>query len=801
MNSKTHTWLSLLKTFFRNAYVISLILLPAAIATGCKDDISLNNQDNNGRFAETIPAGTKLYSYIRLLPVDGLPSRADGDENLNHDQYGPNDKYDADFEAGNESFESKIDNFLILFFDKDGNCIAHFESESKTQIKYDDDRVSDEDDEIDDGLAKNEDDGFIEKIGWDILIPVDVETAEKIEQLDDDSGIDSYFVIVNYNDDILKKNDEGKLTTCLLTYHDATLREYSIINKKNLETISFDQYQRIVGTVRNGFIMTSAGHFEGSKYYWADPKPAGNNVLYKTKNEAKEHPLTIFVERIAARADFSIDTDNIKPIEVFYNETDVYQLKFMPDCWALEATEKETYIPKNLEYDTKSEFNLTTNVYPGDFVDWIDYNNNRIFWSMSKAFKPTNDTHGIYPAKGTEKTEKVNLTLNYLTFEEIGSPQYQLKEKFGSKNILQGTLYNLEHTFKSDISGNMATTSELNNAVNPYAVPTSVVLRGRYTIEPVDPSTGEPGNPSTDEKLENGEVDDSKIPNGDNVITTTMLQKGFYIRYVDMERTDLESDPQKTYQYHLYLEENKEGKDDLLEAMLKEQYMIWEPVRDEAGEIIKDEKGEIVSFQPVRDSKNGLLAIINTYTRHDITDGEWIDASNTYTLQLKATGSDLYYKTSGDDSFHLIEDNNLTTANKALQKQLGYAQRYWQAYAFFYAPIPHYSGESDPFDISKGRRAYNGLFNYDQNEDFSYKKKTDGNYIVKHRTGDFGFVRNHIYNITINGIGNLGYGIPNIDVIPLPEPRLDHKLYQFDLELKILPWNVYEYTFDIEGRK
>lgn len=740
---------------FRMVASMFLALTMGMAGFSCTDDLGVNPDDK--KTPEVIPAGTKLYSYIRVLPVDGIPSRAD-------DNYGEND-YPADFVPGNKEYESRIINMLIIFYDKDDKVLTYKELDESylEKLKFDK--------ELRENLAINETDGVIEQFGYDVLIPIEEEVAENLLVDDAENFIGSYFVILNYNEDLLRDLKAVIETTSQKT---GMAKDVIITQTVNSHQLDKDSKSKL------GFLMTTAGHFNlSNNYFWYDVAPEGNKVLYRTATEARANAITIYVERLAARVDFEVKK-NIDKIEVFYNESDVYELIFTPIDWTLEATEKNSFLPKQMDKNSNTEV-YATNVYPSDFYEWIQYNHNRVFWAKSKEFQPS----GKYPSKGDELKNGEQLILKYVKFVDFIDTEYNI-----SKNLdenWKGRLYDLEHTFYSEIA--TYSESELNKAVNPYAVPTSVVLGGRYT-------TATLATPGTDEKDEKGDEDETHKP----TVKSLDLTDGFYIRFVDMERTDLGSDPQKTYQYHLYLEgrnasPGKEARtDELLEAMLKEQYMIWEAV--------KDTEGEITSYKVVRNNKNDIFTITNTQTRYmgnpTIDEDKWIDASNTYTLQLTGNGSDLFYKTSATDTYHAIEDDtSLAAANKALQKQLGYAQRYWQGYAFFYAPIPHYSGDYDPFDKNKTGRSYNGLFNYKATDGVYDRNATTGNYIVNHYTGDFGFVRNHIYNITINKIGNLGYGIPDKEFIPLPEPRIDHKLYQFDLELKILPWNIFEYTFDI----
>lgn len=744
-----------------------LMLCIGVAATSCKDESLIGDGSENPTIGgETLPAGTKLYTYIKLVQADGTYTRAGKGD----DTYGgaDNKDYDADFEAGKDD-ESRIDNLLFIFYDKEGNWIAQFESDSFTKKEYEDKRDPSKDDGmvLDKDDEDEKDDGvIIEKIGWETLIKVELKLYETIDK----DKIGSYFVVLNYNQGLADELKEKKQSDVVTT----------IVN--NYQLSETDEAKP------KGFLMTTAGHFnkvnEGN-YLWYDELPEGNEGLYESVKEAKDNPLTVYVERLASRIEFEIDTQKIEPIEVLYGETDVYKLWFKPDFWAVEAQEKNSYLNKNLENPQKEPDYRTVNVYHNDFADWIDYKQNRVFWAKSPSFILFNEqSDNTYPVEGTEVGYDDN-TLLYVTFKGIEKdPVKQLTESEESSTLLQGMDYVLEHTFPHTEWGNLndADYNTNSNAINPYAVPTSAVLRGRYSAEYV----------KTDERP------DAYPDKGQNEEIGDKLLKGFYIRFVDLERTDNTSEGDnpgnERYQYHLYLEEDGEHDTDyeLRTAMLKEQYMIWK---------LKD--GE---YTPVKegDQEAKVFEIRNAYLRHDVYNDEdqYIKASNTYTLQIKENADletyKIYLKTSKNEEYREITTtNDVTAANKALLKQLGYAQHYWNAYAFFYAPIPHYAGEYDPFVDKNGNSTYKGLFNYKINSDGSYVRSTTGNYVVNHFTGDFGVVRNHIYNIKITKIGSLGYGIPAEETIPLPEPRPDHKLYQFDLELKVLPWNQFRYTFDI----
>lgn len=777
-----------------------LILCIAVTATSCKDESLVDNPTKGG---ETVPAGTKLYTCIKLVQANGTYTRAEGDvEEEYEDTYpGTSDgDYKADFEPGDQKDESKIDNLLFIFYDKDGNHIAQFESESFDKKTYDDKR----DPSPDDGMVSDKDDKgdkdetndeyvIIEKIGWETLIPIELKVYQNIDLEKIKEG--SYLVVLNYDEELAKALDKKSETEAAITLQEAKALQ--------VETYQLDGAEKDGEPTKKGFLMTTAGHFgTDGNYLWYDKVPEDEICIYPSVTEAKAHARTVYVERLASRIEFEIDTKNIKPIDVLYGETDVYQLWFNPDGWAVEAQEKTSYLNKNLEYiarsgNTDKSWYESAEGYPSDFPAWIDYKNNRVFWAKSISFESPTTNPYKYPVYGdgyiSDGHESISdMPLSYVTFKDIlTSPVQQLmttdangdkSELDPEKDISQreyqqltGMDYVLEHTFKN---------AELGRATNPYAVPTSAVLRGRYT------ATFKKTDERPDNNPDNKEID-KKLNN---------LEKGFYIRFVDMERTDKTPEGNnpggERYQYHLYLEDD--GTHDLnyemLTAMLKEQFVIW--IKSENGEY---EYTDGTRYTPVRNNTSDVFAILNAYQRYDAVSDKFIPSSNAYTLQIKENAAlpEIYLITGKGIPPVRITKDNYKKANEELMKQLGYAQHYWQAYAFFYAPIPHYAGKYDPYYPD----GYTGLFIYDTEEkdgELIYKRNTTtGNYIVKHNTGDFGVVRNHIYNITITGIGSLGYGIPGEEIIPLPEPRPDHKIYQFDLELKVLPWNQFKYTFDI----
>lgn len=754
-------------------------LFSALCLTACTDDLSIDSPDPVEKPVFSGEKQTGWFSFS-LNMVDGSPyTRAQEDEKTDNSGF--------TFEDGSIAKESKISNILIIFYDASGNYLAHFDSE-ELQNKENSDEIP-----------------AIEKIQWNKAIEVQVDYYTSIK----DKIFDSFFVIVNYDATIRAKykattgSDGQSVETCI--NRDALLNA----------TMTAGSYE-----TANGFIMTTPGHYDtGGNFLHYEKLSQGkklDDVIFNSRSKATNNPVSVYVERLAARVDVEeIQAENISGVKVLYG-TDVYELTFTPQAWGLEAEEKTEYLSKHAPNNNNNAY--TSTYYPQNFYDWLNYTDvPRSFWAQSPSFISDNNlqsgtTTNKYPSTGTES----DLTLKYTTFKD-------LKEEFATATS-KGSAYTTERTFS-------ASELKCSNVDNPYAVPTSFVLKGKYETAVWKGTDQRDG---VDVDHDGVTIEGNKAPTSG---TNLDLSKGFYLRDIDMERTDKEAADNNNgtpsrYQYRLYLEDNgaQTGpKDDLYIAMVKEQHVIF--VLSQETYTYTDEKGvshpvETTKYLPVKETttysrvENGqnktytikaadIFTISNT--KHYWTGTDWVTASNTHTLQLKDTYTDpntipqLYYAvynatpeenaTTGKATYTPI--GNKATANEALQKQLGYAQRFYKGMAFFYSPITHYSGEGAPFSASN---PYKGLFNYQtttSNGVTSYVKDSKGRYIPDHKTGDFGVVRNHIYNFKVTGISSLGFGIPDEEVIPLPEPRINKDIYQFDLELKILPWNLFEYTLDI----
>ncbi len=135
------------------------------------------------------------------------------------------------------------------------------------------------------------------------------------------------------------------------------------------------------------------------------------------------------------------------------------------------------------------------------------------------------------------------------------------------------------------------------------------------------------------------------------------------------------------------------------------------------------------------------------------------------TIQLKQapTSGGLYFYNTTTNKIEAITAENLDLVNAQLVQTAGTFNIYYNGRAFFNIPIRHLGWTGD-----------------------NYK---DGVYDWEHmKIGELGFVRNHVYNMTIDKISGLGNGVGDDDQPIVPSK--DDMTQYVAMRLNILSWNV-----------
>lgn len=122
----------------------------------------------------------------------------------------------------------------------------------------------------------------------------------------------------------------------------------------------------------------------------------------------------------------------------------------------------------------------------------------------------------------------------------------------------------------------------------------------------------------------------------------------------------------------------------------------------------------------------------------------------------------------GNGGYRAINDADIASVNARLFSAYGVLERFSSGKAYFNVPLKHIWGvgsSSNEFDASK---------------------------IV---LGDYGVVRNHVYDLTINSIKGLGTGIGDITQPIVPPTENDR--YFINTRLNILQWRLVSQSVDL----
>ncbi|MDE6522596.1 MAG: fimbria major subunit [Muribaculaceae bacterium] len=389
----------------------------------------------------------------------------------------------------------------------------------------------------------------------------------------------------------------------------------------------------------DGFAMTN------SVYFGNDPVSNANKVkmsgapisasqLYTSEDAAKDkdaEAVTIYVERYAAKVNFSLAADAISP-ETVGN----YTLEFVPETWSINAASKNMYAVKRYADSNVATTGIPTfdNVQAmlGTWDTWNDPDNYRSYWACSPSFyadkfPQVSDDIIDQAATGTGAGELVgDYKLLYYSYNQIsGNNGY---DGFGkgvgvASNGGSNTKYTLENTM-----GQQAF-----ETLNPKAAAPSVVLVGHYDVK----------------------LDETTLPVG----------TGFCI-----------------YKSRLYFRSTPPaeapGSQTILDAMLAQNVILASNqngtafVNAGASSTIK-EYFEVV--HPSKEVRNGQ-PVPHRYV----------------TLQLKkdlASYTGLYYKPIGSATWNAVTANDVDVINTALWQQIGNASAYTNNKCYYSIPIQH----------------------------------------------------------------------------------------------------------------
>lgn len=474
--------------------------------------------------------------------------------------------------------------------------------------------------------------------------------------------------------------------------------------------------------------------------------PIQKGQLFTSEEEANkatgENVVEIFIERYAAKVNFAIAAGAVKTC----NEGD-YTLTFVPEAWGITADAPDMYAIKRFsttdgdDAPVPSQSDIDNML--GTWTSWNDEQNRRSYWACSPGYYGTtfpsvsddiSDVTGYPTENGCQLGAGVSKDQN---------PNYPFLLKYYSYNQL---------------------------TTNP---PTGTIGQTGY-----NPGIGTP-IPALDDAtiwksaaryaLENTMGENAfnpEINRNPKAAAPSAVIVGKY--KVTHNGTDLT--PGTTFYIYsgsLYFAQNNTpaGETSLYNKMLSTQNVIG-----------YKNGNDIVPLHASANIPAGVTFAIAHPSKaiRDLTGGKL--SEELVTLQLTAPGNNvIYYKPQNSSVWQPITDDNkdaaLSYVNRQLAGQLRYAHAYTNGMAYFTIPIRH-------------------LGYYENTAGFPTTDKTEGGEISwKDVTvGDFGLVRNHVYDLNITSISGLASGILNPDA-PIVTP-MESNTYWIRYTLNILNWRI-----------
>lgn len=487
--------------------------------------------------------------------------------------------------------------------------------------------------------------------------------------------------------------------------------------------------------------------------------------FFKTEDDAKkstENIINITVERVQAKVVLSnlaeLVKENSGKIAPFKSsETNPeYTLQFVPEKWFVNATEKNTFLIKNYRSGSTNYTDITKLADFSGFLDFNTLKNDRFnvgdnrhlqfneprrlrsYWALDPTYFFTEE--GQYPSISYD-VSYVNQAGNTIN-NNNDAKAYPLS--YRSYNDIPADLskqfeYCLENTM------NVAT---LKSARAKSAL-TSVVMLGHYEIK--DKNNVVVFDGSTSDKtfyIRHDSDKDKTILLDDNAAKDYFLEHSGAVLYVKVPKLNQDGSESATEfeMQPLTAAHVKNG----VAGTAYSDFKLVHPTRicsaegaDVLGQAVVSEQWRTLTFA----SENN--AILNKYYIYE---------------QVGPNGYD----------YVPLDKDRLHTIHKNLYSAFGLVESFKNGKAYFNVPLKHIFYNPALYDENKA------------SNDFDAEKA---------QLGDYGVVRNHVYQLTINGIQGLGSGIGDLNQPIVPPTEVDN--YYIAAKLNILKWRIVSQSVDL----
>lgn len=544
----------------------------------------------------------------------------------------------------------------------------------------------------------------------------------------------------------------------------------AFINPSTLSEFGGDKFKTL-GDVeqmqRNSLISSGQFPMSNSVYYGYHPvtgnenarimaTPIPNDKIFPSLSAAQaalgadqtgaEKYIDIYVERYAGKVNFSIEEKGIENIDMTDIEGNKVTLKFVPEAWAVNAVEKNSFVTKNFfGADENGQFDFSqpatfekldmmfggAGTKPYTAWKWNSEEQHRSYWGQSPGYYAAQ-----YPRSADDIMDKAGWSagkhegyadaypLNYYSYKEITDAA----KKEGNATQLDaiarpfsGNTTTAIYAREGTVSGESLKKAYDDPTASPLSAIASVVLVGSYQVQKGGEGAFAPfeGTFYVTGNKQNG----YKFYNKDQVLN-------YFVNSTLNMAKNADGDP--FFDYKLS-DEIKDAK--FLDDNFKRYFTICHPSADVRGNLVMDSR--YVTVQLNKDAIGNVFAKV------------------------------------GDVYMEVTEDN-INTINQSIMSGAGTAYGFDGGKAYFSVPIQHLGFYSDK---NENRDASGKLISPIASE-FNWEKT---------KSGEFGIVRNHVYTIQATKISGLGNGIPYVDdpIVPPTEPE-----YYIGARINILNWAI-----------
>lgn len=466
-------------------------------------------------------------------------------------------------------------------------------------------------------------------------------------------------------------------------------------------------------------------------------KTAAENAISQGGDGDETAYIDIYVERYAAKVNFSIDPEAIENIPMTDLDGNEVVLKFVPEAWAVNAVEKKTFVTKNFfgdkgggefDFSQPATFESLDQMFGGDGTTsykawkWNSAENHRSYWGQSPGYYEAKyprvaddimDAEGWRP--GQHDGYAGSFPLNYYSYKEILDGANASKLDALSRPF-SGNATTAIYAREGTVSGQSLHNAFDDPTASPMSAIASVVLVGSYQVDN--------GNTGKFKPFEGTFYVTGNATNGYKFYDKDQILNYFINTTLKLAKNE-NGDPFFNYQMA-----GDEGEAEFLEEDYKKYFSVQHPSAVVRGNLVMD--------------------------------------SRYVTVQLNEAAKGNIYAKVGD-VYMPVNDENINTINQSIMSGAGTAYGFEGGKAYFSVPIQHlgfYSSKNE----NKGKNPLTSDFNWD-----------------KTKSGEFGLVRNHVYTIQATKISGLGNGIPDvtIPIVPPTEPE-----YYIGARINILNWAI-----------